>query len=66
MDKYVTRCPYCGQPTPNETAHSDPPVVEGGQGRTDEELTDNARALWIAGIALAVGLGVALLYWLFF
>ena len=66
MDKYVTRCPYCGQPTPNETAHSDPPVVEGGQGRTDEDLTDNARALWIAGIALAVGLGVALLYWLFF
>ena len=66
MDKYITTCPYCGQPTPNETAHSDPPVVEGGQGRTDEDLTDNARALWIAGIALAVGLGVALLYWLFF
>ena len=66
MDKYVTRCPYCGQPTPNETAHSDPPVVEGGQGRTDDDLTDNARALWIAGIALAVILIAALIVKLIF
>jgi len=62
-DRYVTRCPYCGQPTP---AAETLPVVEGGQGREATELTDDARALWIAGIALAVGLGVALLYWLFF
>ena len=63
MDKYITTCPYCGQPTPAKTL---PPLVQGGQGRTDDDLTDNARALFLAVIALAVGLGVALLYWLFF
>jgi len=54
------RCPSCGCPRFPHTLHRCPPLVRGGQGRTDFDVKVDGTALLFTLIGL-LALGLALL-----